>query len=283
VYAGNITPDPATGIGGWTRRRLLAALHEGKSKGRAPAVPGVSVHQLHPGQRADADALHAYLMSLPPVAQANTPHALRWPYSTQAALGLGARCTSAPAASPADARQSAEWNRGAYLVRGLGHCAACHTTRNALGATDDKLDLAGGMIPSQNWYAPSLASAAEAGVADWPLNDIAQLLQNRHRPPRASVLGPMAEVVQHSTQHLSDADLRPWPLYLKALPPAPAALPAPRRHPWKPAWPAAAPSCMSSNARNAMASAARAWPAPTRAGGQPRRDHGTPPTWCRSC
>ena len=226
VYAGNITPDVKTGIGGWTNHDFWQALHHGKSKdGRRlyPAFPYTSYTQV---TRADADALHAYLMSRPPVAQANTPHALRWPYSTQAALAVWRALYFNPGAFNADARQSAEWNRGAYLVRGLGHCAACHTARNALGATDDKLDLAGGMIPSQNWYAPSLASPAEAGVAGWPLADITQLLKTG-TSPRASVLGPMADVVQHSTQHLSDADLLAMATYLKALPPAAVAARAP--------------------------------------------------------
>jgi cytochrome c553 len=221
VYAGNITPDRATGIGGWSADDFWRALHEGKSRdGRLlyPAFPYTSYTQV---SRADADALHAYLMSLPPVAQANTPHALRWPYSTQAALWAWRTLYFSPGGYTSDTKQSAEWNRGAYLVRGLGHCAACHTSRNALGATDDKLDLAGGLIPAQNWYAPSLAAASEAGVADWPLNDIASLLKTG-TSPRASVLGPMAEVVQHSTQHLSDADLNAMAVYLKALPPAPA-------------------------------------------------------------
>jgi len=219
VYAGNITPDAKTGIGGWTNNDFWQALHHGKSRdGRRlyPAFPYTSYTQV---TRADADALHAYLMSLAPVERANTPHALRWPYSTQAALAVWRALYFSPGAFNADARQSAEWNRGAYLVRGLGHCAACHTTRNALGATDDKLDLAGGMIPSQNWYAPSLASPAEAGVAGWPLADITQLLKTG-TSARASVLGPMAEVVLHSTQHLNDADLQAMATYLKALPPA---------------------------------------------------------------
>ena len=84
------------------------------------------------------------------MAQANTPHALRWPYSTQAALWAWRTLYFSPGGYTSDTKQSAEWNRGAYLVRGLGHCAACHTSRNALGATDDKLDLAGGLIPAQN-------------------------------------------------------------------------------------------------------------------------------------
>ncbi len=219
VYASNITPDPKTGIGGWTNADFWQALHHGKSRdGRRlyPAFPYPSYTQV---TRADADALYAWLMSLQPVERANTPHALRWPYRTQAALAVWRALYFSPGAFNADPKQGVDWNRGAYLVRGLGHCAACHTARNALGATDDKLDLAGGLIPAQNWYAPSLASAAEAGVAEWPLTDITQLLKTG-TSPRASMLGPMAEVVQHSTQHLSDSDLRAMATYLKALPPA---------------------------------------------------------------
>jgi mono/diheme cytochrome c family protein len=126
----------------------------------------------------------------------------------------------------ADASRSAEWNRGAYLVKGLGHCAACHTARNALGASDQGLDLAGGLIPMQNWYAPSLTSPYEAGVSDWDKQHIVSLLKNGVSP-RASVTGPMAEVVQRSTQYLSDADLGAMATFLKELPPSQSTPPEP--------------------------------------------------------
>jgi mono/diheme cytochrome c family protein len=109
--------------------------------------------------------------------------------------------------------------RGAYLVQGLGHCSACHSARNALGASNP-LDLAGGLIPMQNWYAPSLTDARQAGLMDWPLADIVALMQTGVSP-RGSVQGPMAEVVLHSTQHLSQADLQAMATYLKALPASP--------------------------------------------------------------
>lgn len=226
VYASNLTPDAATGIGQWSADDFWRALHQGKSRdGRLlyPAFPYTSYTQV---TRADSDALHAWLKSLPPVVRANTPHALRWPYRTQTALAVWRFLYFTPGSFEADTTQSAEWNRGAYLVRGLGHCAACHSARNALGATDDKPGLAGGLIPEQNWYAPSLAAANEAGVASWPLADITALLKTG-TSPRAAVLGPMAEVVLHSTQHLQDADLAAMATYLKALPAAPVRAAAP--------------------------------------------------------
>ena len=126
----------------------------------------------------------------------------------------------APASVQPDPAQSAEWNRGAYLVRGLGHCGACHTARNALGATNDRLDLAGGLMPVQNWYAPSLTSSQEASLHDWPLEDAVRLLQTGVAP-QGMVLGPMAEVVQQSTQYLTRQDLTAMATYLQALPQTP--------------------------------------------------------------
>ena len=217
VFSSNLTPDAATGLGNWSPAEFWRALHNGRSKdGRLlyPAFPYPSYTQV---TREDADALFAFLGSLPPQPRPNTEHALRWPYSSQAALAVWRALYFTPAVHQDDPAQTAQWNRGAYLVRGLGHCAACHTARNALGATDDALDLAGGLIPMQNWYAPSLASAAEAGVAGWPTRDVVELLKTGVSP-RGTVLGPMAEVVRHSTQHLSEDDLIAMAAYLQAIP-----------------------------------------------------------------
>ncbi|MGH6627449.1 MAG: c-type cytochrome [Burkholderiaceae bacterium] len=219
VYASNLTPDNETGIGSWSPAHFWRALHNGRSKdGRLlyPAFPYPDYTQV---TRADSDAIYAYLRSLPAAAQPNRPHALRWPYSTQSALAVWRALYFNPGTYEADTAKSAEWNRGAYLVRGLGHCAACHTARNVMGATDIKLDLAGGLIPMQNWYAPSLASPVEAGVADWDAKHIVSLLQTGVSP-RGTAIGPMAEVVLHSTQHLSADDLGAMATFLKALPPA---------------------------------------------------------------
>ncbi|MEO8389392.1 MAG: cytochrome c [Polaromonas sp.] len=222
VFTSNLTPDDKTGIGSWSSAHFWRAMHNGRSKnGRLlyPAFPYTSYTQV---TREDSDALFAYLRSLPPVAQANQPHALRFPYQSQAALAVWRALYFSPGVYQPDTARSADWNRGAYLVKGLGHCAACHTARNALGASDAGLGLAGGLIPMQNWYAPSLTSPHEAGVSDWDKQHIVSLLKNGVSP-RASVTGPMAEVVQRSTQYLSDADLGAMAQFLKELPPSPAA------------------------------------------------------------
>lgn len=217
VYSGNLTPDRATGIGTWTSVDFWRAMHEGRSKdGRllAPVFPFTSFTQI---SEQDSDALFAYLRSLPAVRQPNRPHALRWPYDSQVALAAWRTLYFKPGVFQPEPQRGAQWNRGAYLVRGLGHCSACHTTRNLLGAVDNRLDLPGGPMPMQNWYAPSLMRASEAGVGHWPIDDIVRLLQTGVTGT-ASVMGPMAEVVLHSTQYLSQADLRAIAVYLKSLP-----------------------------------------------------------------
>lgn len=226
VYSSNLTPDEKTGIGSWSPAHFWRAMHNGRSRdGRLlyPAFPYPNYTQM---TRDDANALFAYLGSLPPVEQARTPHALRFPYDSQAALAVWRALYFKPGVYEPDKQRSAEWNRGAYLVRGLGHCAACHTARNALGASSEALDLAGGLIPMQNWYAPSLASPLEAGVGDWDRQHIVDLLKTGVSP-RASATGPMAEVVLRSTQYLSDADLGAMAQFLKELAPPSAAAPAP--------------------------------------------------------
>lgn len=231
VHSSNLTPDKAQGIGSWTSAEFWRAMHHGRSKdGRLlyPAFPYPNYTQV---TRADSDAIFVYLQSLPAAADANRAHALRFPYSTQAALGVWRALFFAPGEPVAEPVQTAEYDRGAYLVNGLGHCTACHTPRNALGATVEAKAFTGGLIPVQNWYAPALNAAVEAGVKEWATGDVVALLQTGVAP-HGSVLGPMAEVVFRSTQYLTDADARAMAVYLQALPQqagraAPAAASAP--------------------------------------------------------
>jgi mono/diheme cytochrome c family protein len=220
VYSANLTPDPDAGLGRWTQADFWRALHNGRSAdGRllAPACPYPNFSQVMPGDVAD---LFAYLRSRPAVKQANRPHALRFPYGTQAALAVWRALYFRPGGAGPDPRHSAEWNRGAYLVGGLGHCGACHGSRNAWGATDGALDLRGGEVPMQGWLAPALDDPLAAGVADWPLEQVVALLKTGISEG-ASVSGPMAMVVARSTQFISDGDLHAIASYLKSLPAAP--------------------------------------------------------------
>lgn len=217
VMAPNLTPDDKTGIGAWSADDFWRALHNGRSRdGRLlyPAFPYPNYTRI---TREDADAIRAWLRLVPAVEQANRPHELKFPFNQQAALAVWRALHFRPGQHRADPQRSPEADRGAYLVEGLGHCNACHSSRNVLGATSGPLDLAGGLIPVQNWYAPSLTAVGEAGVAAWGTQDVVDLLKNGVSA-RGSVAGPMGEVVLGSTQHLSGPDLRAMAVYLKALP-----------------------------------------------------------------
>jgi mono/diheme cytochrome c family protein len=224
VYAANITPDRETGIGAWSADEFWRALHHGRSKsGRVlyPAFPYPSYTHI---DRDDSDALYAFLRTAEPVRQANTPHALHFPFDSQAALAVWRALFFKPGTFEADATQSAEWNRGRYLVQGLGHCAACHSSRNALGATSVNAEFAGGLMPDKSWYAPSLADPKQAGVQQWKREDVVQLLKSGVSP-HATVMGPMADVVYSSTRYLTDGDAAAMAAFLAAIPVREIALP----------------------------------------------------------
>ncbi len=231
IYAGNLTPH-ATGLGGWSADDLWRAMHHGQSRSGRLLLPAFPYTEYTQVSRADTDAIWAYLQSLPPVEAATPAHELRWPFNTQTALLAWRALYFAPGQPPAQPPQGATVERGRYLVQGLGHCAACHSPRTALGGIKPQGDLAGGLMAAHGWLAPSLRSASQAGVAHWPVDDIVALLQVG-TTRTAAALGPMAEVVAQSTQHLHPDDLQAMALYLKALPQdaAPVAFNSPKPPP----------------------------------------------------
>ena len=224
VVAGNLTPDVATGIGAWSPGDFWRALHNGRSKDGRLLYPAFPYPNTTLVTRADSDALHAWLRTLPAVVQARPAHALRFPFDRQIALAVWRALFFRPGVFTPDPQRDAAWNRGAYLVRGLGHCEACHAGRNVLGATSGEFELGGGPMPLQDWTAPSLVSAQEAGVAAWPADDVVALLQTG-RSPHGAALGPMADVVFRSTQWLTLPDLQAMTAFLQSLPQSDAPLP----------------------------------------------------------
>jgi len=215
VYSSNLTPDPDTGLGRWTAQDFWQAMHLGRSKSGRLLTPAFPYNHTSVVNREDSDAVFAWLNTLPPVAQAQPAHTLAWPLGTQPALAVWRSLYFQPSPFQAEKAQTAEWNRGAYLVQGLGHCAACHSPRNALGAPGPVNDLSGGLIPVLNWYAPDLTRDAESGMASTPLPEIVRLLRTG-ASMNAQTNGPMGEVVQHSLQHLTEADLQAMAVYLQS-------------------------------------------------------------------
>ena len=217
IFSPNLTPDNKTGLGSWSPDDFWRAMHHGKSKGGRLLYPAFPYPNYTKVTRADSDALFAYLSTLPPAVQAKREHTLRFPYNNQFVLAIWRALYFTPGVFQPEPTRSAAWNRGAYLVTGLGHCNACHTSRDALGGTNLKADLAGGVMPISNWYAPALTASTEAGLGNWQQQQLADLL--RHGiSQRGAVSGPMAEVVYKSLQYLTESDVQAMAEYLKSLP-----------------------------------------------------------------
>lgn len=218
VYSGNLTPDVQTGLGRWSREDFWQALHHGKSRdGRllSPAFPYTNFTLL---SRADADAIFDWLQVQVPVTQAQPAPDLRWPFGTQWALAVWRTAFFTPASFVPQPGKSEQWNRGAYLARGLGHCDACHGERNLLGAPVQAHGLGGSAMPGGLWYAPSLHDPVQAGLQNWSSAEVLRLLKTG-TAKGGQTAGPMAEVVRHSLQFWSESDLQALSTYLQDLAP----------------------------------------------------------------
>ncbi|MGY3607595.1 MULTISPECIES: c-type cytochrome [unclassified Bradyrhizobium] len=216
LYTSNITPDPQTGIGTWTSDQFYRMMHDGRFPDGGLVYPAMPFGSYTKVTREDSDAIYAYLRSVPPVKQVNKPHELTFPFNNRSLIiGWRTLFFNEGEFKP-DPTKSAEWNRGAYLVEGLGHCGMCHTAINALGGSSESQAFEGGLIPMQYWYAPSLTSNKEAGLGEWSIQEIVDYLRTGVSA-RGAVYGPMAEVVYNSLQYLNDEDIRAMAVYLKGL------------------------------------------------------------------
>ena len=211
-------PDAQYGIGTWSAGRVLQHDAHRPHAGRQAALPRHADRAIHQGhaRRLGRDLRLSEVRAAGARAEPQA-HAALPVQPAQAAATAGARCISAKANSSRTRRRSVEWNRGAYLVEGLGHCTMCHTKINMLGGSSQRDQFAGGLIPVQNWYAPSLTSDKDGGLGDWSIKDIVDLLQ-AGISDRGAVYGPMAEVTYHSLQYMTDDDIKAMAVYLKTLP-----------------------------------------------------------------
>ena len=215
IYSTNITPDKETGIGNWTDEQFYRAMHDGidnEGKHLYPAFPYPWFTKL---TRDDVLAIKGYLDTLPAVKQEPKPPDLPWPLSVRESVaGWNTLFFKAGTYQP-NPQKSAQWNRGAYLVEGLGHCGACHSPKNTLGGIKKKDRFEGGK--GEGWFAVSLVGNDRAGLGSWSADEIVEYLKTGAND-RARAMGPMAEVVHNSTMYLNDPDLRAIATYLKDLP-----------------------------------------------------------------
>jgi mono/diheme cytochrome c family protein len=207
LFTSNVTPDKDTGIGKWTADQFYSMMHTGRSPDGGLLYPAMPFGSYTKITRDDSDAIFAFMRSVPAVKQPNRPHDLKFPYNNRSLiLGWRTLYFTEDEYKP-DATKSDQWNRGAYLVQGLGHCAMCHTAINALGGSSESQAFQGGLIPMQNWYAPSLTSNKDGGLVDWSIEDISDLLRTGVSQ-RGAVYGPMADVTYNSLQYMTEADCR---------------------------------------------------------------------------
>ena len=213
----NITPDRETGLGNWSFEDFWQALHDGKGRHGEWLYPAFSYTSYTKVTHDDALAMFAYLQSLPSVHLPSAAPTLEFPYSVRNSLTAWRALYFQEGAFKPDPNQSAPWNRGAYLVQGLGHCNECHAARDSLGGMPQDMHLTGGQIPQQNWYAPDLSARQNGGLQGWNEQDIVDLLKTG-QSSKGVAFGPMADVVATSTQHMTDDDLRAVATYLGSLP-----------------------------------------------------------------
>ncbi|MFM0322251.1 cytochrome c [Caballeronia glebae] len=215
VFAPNITSDRDTGIGAWTDAQFVRAMREGIGRNGErlyPAFPYTSYTLL---SDADLLAMRAYLATVPPVRAATPRNTLSFPFDQRWLMALWNLVNLSPRRFVREPSKSAEWNRGAYLVEGLGHCGECHTSRGWLGGLKQRERLGGATIAG--WQAGNLTPDRVAGIGAWRDDELLRFLSTGAAPGRAYALGPMAEVVSSSTQYLTPADSRAMIAYLRAV------------------------------------------------------------------
>jgi mono/diheme cytochrome c family protein len=226
IMTPNITADDATGIGRWSKDDFARAMHEGRRPDGSYLYPAFPYPYYTKVARQDADAIYDYLRTLAPVSNSVNRRTLPFPFSIRTAmLGWNSLFFSPGYFAPKPER-SEEFNRGAYLVEGLGHCGACHTPLNALGANKADHFLQGNKI--DDWTAPNITADARIGVGSWSVDEIVQYLRTGQNGTSLAS-GPMKEVVENSTSKMPDADLKAMAVYLRERgasgSPAPAPLP----------------------------------------------------------
>ncbi len=222
LYSSNITPDRATGIGNWSAEDFYRAMHSGIRPDGAHLYPAFPFAYFTHLGRADTDALYAYLRRQPPVNQAQPPDALTFPFSIRWLMTFWDTLFLDTSPIQPDARQSIAWNRGRFIVEGPGHCAECHTPKNALFGDKTGEALRGETV--DHWFAADLTGTQRGGLGLWTAQDIADFLKTGVTG-RATAIGPMQDVVAKSTSRMSDADRNAIAAYLKSLPPHDTAMP----------------------------------------------------------
>ena len=210
IYSTNITPDAETGIGRWNESDFRRAMHEGVDRDDRDLYPAFPYDHFSRVSDADIAALYAFVMTRDPVRAAVPSNRLRFPMSVRGSIKLWKAAYFRPEAYRPDPSQSADWNRGAYLVQGLAHCGACHTPRNALGAERTDRAFEGG--DAEGWHATSLAQSSPAPVR-WTADELYAYLRNGLDRQHGTAAGPMVDVT-HNLAGVPESEVRSIAVYV---------------------------------------------------------------------
>jgi mono/diheme cytochrome c family protein len=218
IYSANITSDKETGIGDWTSDQFYHAMHDGIDDEGKNLYPAFPYPWFRLASREDDDAILAFLKTTPAVKYSPPKDNLTFPLNFRSMVKGWNLLYLNSHDFETDASRSAEWNRGAYLVNGLGHCGGCHTPKNALGANKTQLELHGATL--DNWVAPDLTGNDRTGLGAWSVDDVAEYLRTG-RNAHAGAGSAMADVITYSTSLMNDGDRHAMAVYLKGQPASP--------------------------------------------------------------
>lgn len=218
IYSTNITPSKTHGIGNYTLQQFSDALRHGKRADGANLYPAMPYTAYAKTTDEDIAAMYAYFMQGVEAVDAAPAQVtdLPFPFNIRASLGVWNAMFHDATPYQADASQTPEWNRGAYLAQGLAHCTTCHTPRTALMAEDHARSLGGGDVGG--WYAPNITGDATSGVGNWSVQELVTYMRGLPVPGKGPASGPMAEAIDHSLKHLSSEDLTAIATYIKTVP-----------------------------------------------------------------
>lgn len=214
LYSTNISPDPATGIGLWSETAFIRSMREGVARDGSHLYPAFPYTHFARVSREDLQALYAYFMTREPIQQRAPENQLGFPFDLRFLQAGWKLLFFRPEDGQPNPERSDQWNRGAYLAEGLGHCSACHTPRNALGAEQPEQAYRGALV--NDWYAPGLTREAEAPVP-WTRRELYSYLRRGGSPFHGVALGSMSEVVHRGLNRASDNDIQALAVYFSDL------------------------------------------------------------------
>jgi mono/diheme cytochrome c family protein len=214
IVSANITPDHETGIGAWSDQQFDDAVRRGVRPNGDRLYPAMPYPAYTKMSHDDVIAIRAYLQSVAPVRNVVNRSTLPFPFDIRTSMLGWDWMFFSPGELKPDPQKPPEWNRGRYLVEGLGHCTSCHTNKNFLGADKSSGYLQGYRV--QGWYAPDLTNDERTGLGRWSLDDVIAYLKTGHNRT-STATGPMAEEIAHSSSHWNDDDLKAAAIYLKSL------------------------------------------------------------------